>query len=73
MGIRELIKAKKVEYGDDCARIKYNLEDLGYDVTLSECHLLWREYSDDMCAGWLCLPESDSKLTTILIEYLDDA
>lgn len=71
MNIKDKIKSKKVKYGEDCARIKYNLEGLGYSVTMEDCQELWYQYSQDRGAGWLALPDSDVDLESILYKYLN--
>jgi len=61
-----MIKLPKIEYPEDCIRIKRVLLDHGCDASLWECEKMWKEYSESMCAGWLFLPESDEDLFSIL-------
>ena len=42
---------------------KHNIE-----ITPTEAEELWITYSDDFCAQWLCLPDSDEHLFEIIIE-----
>ena len=53
---------------DDVKRIQKVLLDNDYTSTLKDCANLWDNYSEDMCAGWMCLPEDDEELFSIL-EY----
>ena len=53
---------------DDVKRIQQVLLDNGYSSLLEDCERLWDNYSDDMCAGWMGLPEDDEELFNIL-EY----
>ena len=42
---------------------KHNIE-----ITSAEAEELWNKYSDDYCAQWLILPDSDEYLFEIIIE-----
>ncbi len=42
---------------------KHNIE-----ITFAEAEELWNKYSDDYCAQWLILPDSDEYLFEIIIE-----
>lgn len=53
---------------DDVRRIQKVLLDNNYSSDLKDCADLWNCYSDDMCAGWMGLPEDDEELFSIL-EY----
>jgi hypothetical protein len=46
----------------DCKRIQQILLDHGYEASLKECQKLWQKRSDDWCAGWLILPDSDDEI-----------
>jgi hypothetical protein len=43
---------------EDCKKIQLACLSMGYFVDLSDCYILWSEYSDGMSASWLVLPES---------------
>ena len=47
---------------EDVKRIQSVLLVNGYEADLKDCADLWEEYSDDMCAGWIGLPEDDEDL-----------
>ena len=42
---------------------KHNIE-----ITIAEAEELWSTYSDDYCAQWLGLPDSDEHLFEMIIE-----
>ena len=46
---------------------KHNVE-----ITPDEAEELWNIYSDDYCAQWLGLPDSDEHLFEIIIEKAKD-
>lgn len=46
---------------NDCRIIKQKAEQFGYKITLEQAYLLWRSYSDCCCAGWIELPQFDTK------------
>jgi len=62
----------KVEDPEDCIRIREILYKLGYDVTLRDAEDIWTAFSEDMCACWIILPESDEELAASLTEYLNE-
>jgi len=46
----------------DCERIQEVLKRFGVEKSIEECRSLWSEYSDDMCATWLIVSDSDEQL-----------
>lgn len=60
----------KVEYPEDCIRIRNCLNIIGYDASLIDAENLWNKHSDDVCANWLYLPKTDEELLNILLEIL---
>lgn len=63
-------------YPEDLQRIQKVLIDQGYIVSLRDCATLWDEYSDSMCAGWMCLPHDDAEVYACIslnvIKYAED-
>lgn len=57
-------------FPDDINRIRYALSKIGYDICIDNAENLWTIYSDKAFAGWLNLPEDDSKLIEVLVEFL---
>ena len=51
---------------EDVKIIQQVLLDRGYSSLLEDCARLWDSYSNDMCAGWMGLPEDDIELFNIL-------
>lgn len=41
------------------------------DLAAEEAAEIWEAYSDDFSAGWLTLPDYDSELFDIIIEYAE--
>jgi hypothetical protein len=47
------------EYKNDIDRIVKIFADRGYEISHSDAVRAWEEFSDSMCAGWMCLGEDD--------------
>lgn len=58
-----------MRYTEDILRIVKILNNNGYYATEELAQKIWSDYSEDVCAGWLILPEKDSDLLEILVEY----
>ena len=64
--------AKHVDiYRDDCNRIQTVLLDRGLYATLEQCAELWGLASEDMCAGWLVLPENNADIYEDIKRYIE--
>lgn len=61
----------KVDYPQDCQRIRQALWNYGYDATLRDAEDLWRKYSDTMCAGWLMVDGYTMESITKIIEEME--
>ena len=57
----DYVAADIIRIVDVCA--KHNIE-----ITFAEAEELWNKYSDDCCAQWLILPDSDDYLFEVIIE-----
>lgn len=69
----QIIKTNgKIEYPEDCRRIKVILLNKGYDASLAECEILWEMYSDSMAAGWMSLPSGDDEVFSCIQYYLEE-
>ena len=56
---------------EDCKRLQaIALDKLGAELTLIEAQLVWTVYSEEMCAGWLYLPNSDNEIAEIMSSYI---
>ena len=53
---------KKVEYPEDCIRIRKVLLELGYDLNLYEVERFWRAYSKKHGADWWETTETIQKM-----------
>jgi hypothetical protein len=47
------------EYTNDIDRIVKIFADRGYEISHTDAVHAWEEYSDSMCAGWMCLGSDD--------------
>lgn len=43
------------EYKSDISRIVKIFADHGYEISESDAVHAWEQFSDSMCAGWMCL------------------
>lgn len=57
------IRRKNEEYGyfKDCVLIKNKAKQFGYNITLDQAEYLWRCVSGIRDAGWLVMPNFDTK------------
>lgn len=58
------------QFKDDVARMRSCLHSSGRHVSEDDVVRAWAQYSDDVCAGWLMLPNDDPRLLEILLKYL---
>ena len=58
-------------YREDCNRIQSVLLDHGLYATLDQCCELWELASEDMCAGWLNLPEKNEDIYAEVKHYIE--
>lgn len=65
------LNAVPSDYLEDSLRIQRALRNAGYEVSLSEAYRMWDERSDDWCAGWLNLPDTDEEIIQDLTEEDD--
>jgi len=59
------------EHRDDCIRIQSVLLDHGLYSTLEQCCELWELASEDMCAGWLVLPQESEIIYEEIKKYIE--
>jgi len=58
------------QFASDVNRMQLCLRKTGFTASDDEVVQAWAEYSDDNCAGWLNLPESDETLHQLLVRYV---
>jgi transposase-like protein len=51
----------KVEYPEDCIKVRNILNEMGYDVSLKEAEEIWQWFSSDREAGWLHVESYDNE------------
>ncbi len=69
------LKVKSIDgirFPEDVERIGKILLEKGYWATPDECQLLWETYSDNLCAGWLILPDDDDTVFESIRPWIDD-
>jgi hypothetical protein len=47
------------EYKSDIDRIVKIFADRGYEISHTDAVHAWEQFSDSMCAGWMCLGDDD--------------
>lgn len=47
------------EYTNDIDRIVKIFADRGYEISHQDAVFAWEQFSDSMCAGWMCLGSDD--------------
>lgn len=57
------------DFSRDCARIQKLAKEINYDVSLEEACLIWEHYSEDYCAGWMCLG-CDAEVKNVIKCYM---
>lgn len=58
------------QFASDVNRMQLCLRKTGTTASDDEVVQAWAEYSDDHCADWLGLPESDDALHQLLMKYV---
>jgi hypothetical protein len=58
-------------YPGDIDRMQEVLAAAGFMASRASLILLWEDYSEESCASWLFLPESDEDLRSILLNRLE--
>lgn len=69
--IRIFPKQAQDDYAWQRRTIVDALAKAGYDCSESDAHVLWRRYSDSMCAGWMNLPADDFEIVECVRPYFD--
>jgi hypothetical protein len=59
-------------YKHDVLRIVEAFANMGHTISEIDAQLAWEEHSDDLCAGWLILPDTDREIMNALIPYLEE-
>lgn len=58
------------QFADHVARMRRCLRAAGRQVVEDDVVRAWTEYSGNLCAGWLELPDDDAALLEILLKHL---
>ena len=58
----------EIRHPKDCKRIQRVAKEHGEKINLIEAQLIWEDYSDFCCAGWLTLSESSDDEIWFAIE-----
>lgn len=57
------------EFEDDVNRIVGICYEHGYEVSTKDACQIWKDYSESMAAGWMCLPETDQYILDIVLDF----
>jgi hypothetical protein len=61
-----------IRYPEDCRRIRrVALLKCDIEISLTQAHMLWEDYSTSVCASWLFLPDDDDALANVIRSYID--
>lgn len=63
-------KENYFEYLEDIEKIIKSYQKNGYYITREQAKRIWEEYSDSMCANWLCIDKKDNLFS--LTKYYAD-
>lgn len=58
------------QFADHVVRMQRCLHAAGHHMSKDAIVQAWAKYSDNLCAGWLMLPDDDPALLEILLKYL---
>jgi len=62
---------RHIDFPEDCERIRQVcLGWLRREITLSEAQELWEVVSEEYCASWLVLPESNTELAEMITDII---
>ncbi len=62
---------KDCNYPDEVKQIVLAGAKIGYFMTPLEAENLWKDYSNELCAGWLGLP-TEEKLIKLIKQLIED-
>jgi len=57
-------------YLNDCQRIVDVAACRDIKMTLHQAEVIWDDYSDALCAGWLTLPDDDDNIWEVIEWYV---
>jgi hypothetical protein len=60
------------QYEDDCKKIAQIARERGLDIDELEAYRIWDEYSDNVAAGWLILPEDEEIFEVVARRKMSD-
>ena len=62
---------RKPRWPEDIASIVRALAERGYEISHNDARMAWEDYSQSMCAQWLCVPESSTAILCAIEPYLE--
>jgi hypothetical protein len=69
---RLVLRKPDDEFAQDAKRIQQALAKNGFLATDDECRQLWQLFSDNMCAGWMTVPNDDGEILASVSPYFDE-
>jgi hypothetical protein len=58
------------EYPEDVERLVQAVLDNGYEIAMWEAESVWQDYSDDVDASWMILPDTSEEIWEILKPWI---
>jgi len=65
----KLVIQESDEYAYDITRIVEVCQQCGYKIDRATARKAWELYSESMAAGWMCLPQYDNDLLSIVLTH----
>ena len=65
-------KSEEFDYPEDVDKIQRAFYNKGFLVASEIAEYAWHEYSGDMSAGWMCLPDDDEFIVRSCMPYLKE-
>ena len=62
--------AAHIRYPDDCQRIVEVAAGMCLVLSVAQAQVIWEDYSDSMCAGWLILPSDNWEIQSAIERFI---
>ena len=72
MTLRLVPRKPTSPYQRDINRIVSVCQDRGYVISPEDAQTVWETYSESMAAGWMGLPDTNTELFTIVLQYSEE-
>ena len=68
--MKVLVPNHEYDYPEDIKRIQEAFALFDYEISAVSAEYAWLQYSDEMSAGWIMLPESRASILNCARQYL---